>query len=84
MTSNSATPVANGAARAPGHQQTRHGTPKLRTDGVSSEARRQAAAILEVLAGTIGYFFTKSHIPGDILLFRSFGSKKKNVPFVFL
>jgi hypothetical protein len=52
VTSNSATAVPQGAAaRGTGQKPARHGTPKLRTEGVSAEARRQAAAILEVLAG---------------------------------
>src|SRR5262249_21327375 len=34
-----------------GQKARRPGTPRVRTDGVSGEARRQAAAILEVLAG---------------------------------
>lgn len=52
MTSHSATAVPPGAAaRNAGRKPARPGRPKLRTDGVSAEARRQAAAILEVLAG---------------------------------
>ena len=52
MSSNCATAVpSDAAARLPGPKATRAGTPKLRTEGVSTEARRQAAAILEVLAG---------------------------------
>ena len=52
MSSNSSAAVPSGAAaRTPASKATRQGTPKLRTDGVSAEARRQAAAILEVLAG---------------------------------
>jgi len=52
VSSNSATAVpAGGAARAAAHKPARPGRPKLRTEGVSAEARRQAAAILEVLAG---------------------------------
>ena len=52
MTSNSATAVPRGgAARETGPKPARPGRPKLRTEGVSAEARRQAAAILEVLAG---------------------------------
>jgi hypothetical protein len=52
VTSHSATAVPQGAAaRTPAPRATRQATPKLRTDGVSAEARRQAAAILEVLAG---------------------------------
>ena len=43
--------AAAGAAPEPGAKRARPGAPKLRTDGVSAEARRQAAAILEVLAG---------------------------------
>ena len=49
-------PFGNGgspsaAARTAGPKPARPGRPQLRTDGVSAEARRQAAAILEVLAG---------------------------------
>jgi hypothetical protein len=51
VTSNPATPAPGGAAAKPGGKRPRPGVPKLRTDGVSAEARRQAAAILEVLAG---------------------------------
>jgi len=52
VSSNSATAVPqDAAARTSGPKATRHGEPKLRTAGVSAEARRQAAAILEVLAG---------------------------------
>jgi hypothetical protein len=52
VSNNSSTAVPSGAAtHTPGPKATRHGVPKLRTDGVSGEARRQAAAILEVLAG---------------------------------
>jgi hypothetical protein len=52
VTSNSATAVPRGgAARETGPKPARPGRPKLRTEGVSAEARRQAAAILEVLAG---------------------------------
>ena len=52
MSSNSSAAVPSGvAARTPASKATRQGTPKLRADGVSAEARRQAAAILEVLAG---------------------------------
>jgi hypothetical protein len=52
VTSHSATAVPPGAAaRNAGQKPTRPGRPKLRTDAVSAEARRQAAAILEVLAG---------------------------------
>jgi hypothetical protein len=45
--------VTSGLAAAgnPRNPRPRHGTPRLRTEGVSPEARRQAAAILEVLAG---------------------------------
>jgi len=52
MTSNVSPPVPRGAA-APdsGPKPKRPGAPKLATDGVSAEARRQAAAVLEVLAG---------------------------------
>jgi hypothetical protein len=50
--SNSASAAARaGAAPDTGTKRARHGVPKLRTDGLSAEARRQAAAILEVLAG---------------------------------
>jgi hypothetical protein len=50
---NSKVPTAGpgGAAPDPGARRARPGAPKLRTDGASAEARRQAAAILEVLAG---------------------------------
>jgi hypothetical protein len=52
VSNNSSTAVPSGAAtRSRGAKDPRHGVPKLRTDGVSAEARRQAAAILEVLAG---------------------------------
>jgi hypothetical protein len=50
VTSNSATSAAS-APRAAAQKQTRQATPKLHIDGVSSEARRHAAALLEVLAG---------------------------------
>ena len=43
--------TGSGAARVPKAKVTRAAVPRLRTDGVSPEARRQAAAILEVLAG---------------------------------
>jgi hypothetical protein len=49
--SNPTASVAAGAAGAAKPKPKRPGAPKLRTDGVSAEARRQAAAILEVLAG---------------------------------
>jgi hypothetical protein len=49
---NSSAAAPSGApTRAPGPKAARQGVPKLRTDGVSAEARRQVAAILEVLAG---------------------------------
>jgi hypothetical protein len=52
VNTNSSTAGAGGvAAPHTGKKQARYGTPKLRTEGVSAEARRQAAAILEVLAG---------------------------------
>ena len=52
MSSNPSAAASSGAAtRASAPKATRQGRPKLRTDGVSAEARRQAAAILEVLAG---------------------------------
>jgi hypothetical protein len=52
VTSNPATAAATAAAGpTSGTKQTRQATPKLRTDGVSSVARRHATAILEVLAG---------------------------------
>jgi len=52
VNSNSSTAAPRGAAaRDMGRKQARPGAPKLRTDGVSAEARRQAAAVLEVLAG---------------------------------
>ena len=40
-----------GAARDGGPKRGRPGAPRLRTDGLSAEARRQAVAVLEVLAG---------------------------------
>ena len=43
-----AAPATPGSSRGP---KPRHGTPKLRPEGLSREARQQAAAILEVLAG---------------------------------
>jgi hypothetical protein len=43
--------AAPGAAPEPGPKRARPGVPKLRADGASAEARRQAAAVLEVLAG---------------------------------
>jgi hypothetical protein len=49
-TSSTAVP-RGGAAPERGPKPKRLGAPKLRTEGVSAEARRQAAAILEVLAG---------------------------------
>ena len=52
MSSHLSAAASSGAAtRASAPKATRQGRPKLRTDGVSAEARRQAAAILEVLAG---------------------------------
>jgi hypothetical protein len=52
VSSNSSTAAPSGAAaRRPGRKAARRGTPRLRTEGVSAEARRQAAAVLEVLAG---------------------------------
>ena len=52
MSSHSSAAAPSGtAARTVAPKATRQGTPKLRADGVSAEARRQAAAILEVLAG---------------------------------
>ena len=47
-TTSAATTKATTPARVP---KPRHGPPKLQTDAVSPEARQQAAAILEVLAG---------------------------------
>jgi hypothetical protein len=47
-TTSAATTKATPPARV---AKLRHGTPKVQTDGVSPEARHQAAAILEVLAG---------------------------------
>jgi hypothetical protein len=41
-------PASAGQSRSP---RPRHGTPRLQTGGVSRQARQQAAAILEVLAG---------------------------------
>ncbi len=50
--STAASPSAPSRAPQPARpRQSRQGTPKLRTEGVSAEARRHAAAILEVLAG---------------------------------
>jgi hypothetical protein len=43
--------AAPGAAPDTGPKRSRPGVPKLRADGASAEARRQAAAVLEVLAG---------------------------------
>lgn len=51
MNGNASTAVPGGAAPDRGGNRRRQSLPKLRTDGVSVEARRQAAAILEVLAG---------------------------------
>jgi hypothetical protein len=51
VNSSPSTAVPGGAAPDRGGKRPRPGVPKLRTDGVSPEARRQAAAILEVLAG---------------------------------
>jgi hypothetical protein len=51
VNSNPATAVPGGAAPDPGGKRPRPGVPKLRTEGISAEARCQAAAILEVLAG---------------------------------
>jgi hypothetical protein len=52
VSDNSSSAAPQGAAtRNAGQKQARQGKPKLRTEGVSAEARRQAAAILEVLAG---------------------------------
>ena len=51
MNSNPSTVAPSAAASKQGQKSARQGVPKLRTDGVSAEARRQAAAILEVLAG---------------------------------
>ena len=51
MSSNSSSAAPQAAVQNRGQKPARHGVPKLRTDGVSAEARRQAAAILEVLAG---------------------------------
>lgn len=51
MSSNPSSVVPGGAARDPGPKPKRPGGPRLRADGVSAEARRQAAALLEVLAG---------------------------------
>ena len=50
-TSPSTAVPAGAAAPERDPKKTRQGTPRLRTDGVSAEARRQAAALLEVLAG---------------------------------
>ena len=51
MSSTASTVVPSGAAPETAKKRPRPGLPKLRTEGVSAEARRQAAAILEVLAG---------------------------------
>src|SRR5262249_11541093 len=52
VSTNSSAAVPGGvAARDRGQKARRPGTPRVRTDGVSAEARRQAAAIPEVLAG---------------------------------
>src|SRR5262249_32036194 len=52
VSTNSSAAVPGGvAARDRGQKARRPGTPRVRTDGVSAEARRQAAALLEVLAG---------------------------------
>jgi len=51
MNRNATTVAPGGAAPDPGARRRRTGAPKLRTDGVSAAARRQAAAVLEVLAG---------------------------------
>ena len=52
MSSNNSPAAApGGAAPDTAAKRRRHGVPKVRTDGVSAEARRQAAGILEVLAG---------------------------------
>ena len=52
MSTPPSTAVPSGEAAAGARPpRRRRATPKLRTDGVSTEARRQAAAILEVLAG---------------------------------
>ena len=49
--SSSGTKAGSGAAGATKAKASRSGAPRLRTDGVSPDTRRQAAAILEVLAG---------------------------------
>jgi hypothetical protein len=51
MSTNPSTAGPGGAARGSGPKKARPAAPRLRADGVSAEARRQAAAILEVLAG---------------------------------
>jgi hypothetical protein len=52
VSTNSSAAVPGGvAARDRGQKARRPGTPRVRADGVSAEARRQAAALLEVLAG---------------------------------
>ena len=52
MSSNPSTAAPRGAAaREAGQKKARPGAPRLRADAVSAGARRQAAAILEVLAG---------------------------------
>jgi hypothetical protein len=51
MSSNSSSAGPGGATRGAGPKRARPAAPRLRADGVSAEARRQAAAVLEVLAG---------------------------------
>jgi len=52
MSTSPSTPVpAGGTAPQRDRTKARQGTPRVRSDGVSAEARRQAAALLEVLAG---------------------------------
>jgi hypothetical protein len=48
---NASTAAPGGATPDAGTKRARPGAPKLRADGASAEARRHAAAVLEVLAG---------------------------------
>jgi hypothetical protein len=49
--SSAGVPTGAGAAATPKGKALRSGAPRLQTDGLSPDTRRQAAAILEVLAG---------------------------------
>jgi hypothetical protein len=51
VNSNPSTAAPGGVAPQAGTKRGRPGVPKLRADGATAEARRQAAAVLEVLAG---------------------------------